>query len=229
MRFGSISLAFIGLVAVTTVVSAPSAQAQVPLLSNLTVFPSNFGTGIDPSAQKALTFTTGASALTVTSFTGSFSLNTSTAGTGVISAALFTVTGDDPAVLVGSLGTATVTNPFVQNNPALTSQDYTFTPASAVVLNANTRYSLLIDYVSGTSVFWVGTDPNTLPTAQSGSGITNVLYRVSGNNGLSYNPSGTFNRAQLNGFVTAAPEPGSLALGLFGLVGGALAVRKRRK
>lgn len=229
MRFRSPFFALLGFVAVSTVASAPSAYAQA-LLSNADTPASGQGSFIGPNTaggtnnngQKAVTFSTGTFDLSLTSFQASLDIDTGTAP-GAVRASLHLATAtDDPGTLITTLADQTITTPF---GPATT---YTFTPSSAVTLSAGTRYSILLDYVSGATIFWYGTNPQTPPTARNNSGITNVVYRTSGNDGASYTSSTTLNRLQVNGVVVTAPEPGSLALGLFGLASGAIALRKRR-
>ncbi len=168
----------------------------------------------------------GATPVSFTSFTGIFSTNSQgTGASGVLSVALFTATaGDDPGTLVANLGSQTVSNPFT----IASSVSYTFSSAAPVALAAGTRYSIVIDNVSGSDLFWYGSNPNTAPTERNGSGLNTPSYRVSSDNGATYGPSTTFNLGQVNGFVTAtAPEPGTLALALGPVAFGLARVRRR--
>lgn len=199
--------------AVCTVSFIGSARAQVPLLSNFdTPSDTSAGSNIGPADRKSVAFTVGSTALSITSVNASLALYLVNSGSSVASAAIYSTNGTDaPVTFVGSLGTQTVT----AAQGVVTT--YTFSSAAPITLAANTRYSLLLDYVSGNQYFWYRTNTNVLPTARNGSGITNPVYTFNNANG-GYDLSGTYNRFQLNGaLVAAAPEPTSIALAAFAL------------
>lgn len=133
--------------------------------------------------------------------------------------------GSDPGTLAISLGTQAVTN--LNNAPAV----YTFTPSSAFVLAANTRYVLELSRFSGDSGNWYGRFPTATPTARNGSGYSNTTYRLVDANGSS--PSFSVNLFAINGPTVAVngPEPGTLAflVPILGAVGSACIVSRRRR
>jgi hypothetical protein len=100
---------------------------------------------------------------------------------------------------------------------------FTFTPTSTFTFFADTRYWLLVDATAGDFV-WV---PSNAPT--SDIGVTNITYRVSSNNGVSYT-----NNTANNGFVinatAATPVPFDFdpSLGV-AVLGGGWLLRKHLK
>lgn len=234
-RICTATLRIVSLVAIIlAVVATPrTAQAQVTLLSNLDTTPSTTGTAITSGGnQKAIAFTTGTTAYSLSSIQAYLSLFPSVpaGSTSTLSFALYTpsiVGGDDPGTLVSSLGTKVVNN--VHTSPAV----YTFTPASAFTLAASQRYVLLVDYVSGTDALWTTGTTNTAPTPRNGSGYNTPVYRTSTNNGVSYITDNTASLFAVNGTAVAAdtPEPGSASLLCIGLVSsaGGLGITRRNR
>lgn len=201
--------------------AAPASRAQVPLLSNLDATSSGMGGSLTSAGQQlSVAFTTGGNRLQLSSLDAY--LGRASAGLSVLSFALYTASvpnGSDPGALVASLGTASVNAPTV----------YNFVPSSATTLDANTRYVLLADYVSGPTGVWIFASPQVAPTARSGSGITGVQYRASSDNGVSYTDSNFNGLFSLNGNVVAAPEPSALALLSFATLPGFALVSRRTR
>ena len=104
---------------------------------------------------------------------------------------------------------------------------FTFTPTtSTFTFLADTRYWLLVDATAG-SFGWGGTIPSTAPT--SDIGVTDITYRFSNNNGVSYTNS-TINYGFVINATAATPVPFDFdpSLGV-AVLGGGWLLRKHLK
>jgi hypothetical protein len=118
-----------------------------------------------------------------------------------------------------SLQAISFNNPTSSNNAAA---DFTFSPNGSFTLLANTRYWLLIDSTLGEFDWLADTSISPFGTSPSGLATFNG-YQGSGDNGLNYGSSGTFNSFQIN--ATPVPFEFSPLAGLT-LIGGVYFGRK---
>jgi hypothetical protein len=104
---------------------------------------------------------------------------------------------------------------------------FTFTPTtSTFTFLADTRYWLLVDVTSGNFV-WADTFPSAAPT--SDIGVTNIAYRISFDNGVTYTTDG-FNSGFVINATAATPVPFDFdpSLGV-AVLGGGWLLRKHLK
>jgi hypothetical protein len=144
-----------------------TARGQVTILGNYPVIGSNSATLLSSGGKKAVKFSTKTS-LTVHSLKLRL-LPSATTIVPVVSIRKNDATGGTNP---GSLYGAVFTNPTFSGT---TVADYTFTPASATVLDANTSYWIQVENNSSVSFEWQGGSPYVEPTS---SGFTTFnLYR----------------------------------------------------
>ncbi len=201
-------------IAALAAIAAPDARAQVPVFGNFAVATSTLGQGHNISATNIVSvrFLTGSSALQVTSLQAAMSRFNFTQA----AFDLFTNSSGNPGSFIATFGTVNIPG----------NGEYTFTPSSPILLNANTVYHIRPRAVTSTP-FWFNTDTPTTPSAQNGSGIVFQAYRFTNNGGATWGNTSSTGRFRLNAIVV--PEAGTLALvGAGCLVSGVGVIRRRR-
>jgi hypothetical protein len=103
-----------------------------------------------------------------------------------------------------------------------TAGDFNFTPTTAFIFLADTRYWLLMNVPTG-SVRWTANDPSVTPTGISGMGYNG--YMLTNNNGVSYANSTSFNSFQID--ATPVPFESNAAPAGMAIVFGALMLRSK--
>jgi hypothetical protein len=103
-----------------------------------------------------------------------------------------------------------------------TAGNFNFTPTTAFIFLADTRYWLLMNVPTG-SVRWTANDPSVTPTGIGGMGYNG--YMITNNNGASYANSTTFNSFQID--ATPVPFESNAAPAGMAIVFGALMLRSK--
>jgi hypothetical protein len=176
----------------------------------------NITTGTD---QAAFVFTVGPNAVDVTDVVLRLQgYRTTTGDVAEVGFFLDNGSGTNIGAQVGSF----LTSPASSGN---SSNNFTFTPATALTLTANTTYWLVVDSsASGSTFDWRSSNPSITPT---GTGATAVAAKVSANNGTTYTNGSNYNSVQVNGTLVIVPEPSRAMLLLAGVI--TLGLRRRRQ
>lgn len=137
-------------------------------------------------------------------------------------------TNNRPSTFIATLTNPTFSDPTVATN-------YTFTAASPITLNASARYIIVVQQLgtapvgSDTTFEWLTSSSTMVPTGVAGTAWANSPYANGsspGTNSVSY--SGAYNWIQLNGAISAVPEP-STYVALTGAAVLAVAIGRRRR
>lgn len=184
-----------------------AAQADVTVLSNL---PSNnLGSGnVDNTEQRAITFTTAGSPLTVTEVQLSLQNYISLTDTALLS--IHSNGTNQPGSQIGATFTAPTSN---SDNPGV----FSFT-SDGVALSADTTYWVVIKGGSSEGFSWNRSNPTVTPTS--------TAYGSFGNQWITQNTGGTWevgsNGAHSFAIIATVPEPGTTGLvaaaGLLGVI-----------
>lgn len=132
---------------------------------------------------------------------------------------VLTIRNDTGGSNPGSTVLASFTNPTPLGAAIL---NYTFNPSSAFTFQAGTKYWLNLGISAG-SITWLSSGPNVTPTGTPTFGA----YRISGNNGTTFNNSPTLNSFQIDA-VESVPEPSTMAGAGVAAAFGYIAKRKVR-
>lgn len=173
---------------------------------------------LDTLRYKALGFTIGATAYTLTGVR--LRLDTKNENTGIVE-----LRNDSGGVDPGASVVVGFNNP----SPGEGVGTYTFTPTSAFTLQANTKYWLVVRGTTDTGWDWRGSSPGVTPT---GPGATFGGNRFSTNGGSSWSSSSIVNSFEILGTIgdaSAVPEPSAALLFLPALAVVGLIRRHRGK
>ena len=189
--------------------------------------------GNNTTLGKGIGFTMGLTTYNVTSLTLRLNNVNDNPGVDVPTVSIYTTRTGTPAnnssngQALSLLGT--FTNPSF--TAGITAANYTFTPAASITLNAGTRYLIIVrqaNFVANTTqeFNWLNGNPTVAPTGVAGS-----AYAVYGTTSTPSNwnlVTTQYNWFQLEGTVSAVPEPGTYAA-LAGVVSLALVVMRRSR
>lgn len=163
--------------------------------------------GINNTSGKAIGFTMAGNSYDLTSVTLRLNSVGQTAND-VPLVRIYTSSGTAPSVSLGTL-----TNPTF--NPTGTS-NYVFTPAASITLAAGTSYFLVVyQAVSAspdTGFNWLAGSPSVTPTSVAGIATTPTALFGSSNPTTWTSSSSTYNWFQIDGTLSAIPEPGTYAM-----------------
>ncbi|MDF3058905.1 MAG: hypothetical protein K0R17_3120 [Rariglobus sp.] len=134
---------------------------------------------------------------------------------------IWTSDGTKPVTQVGGA----FTNPVF----GTTSGNFTFTPAASITLESDEKYFLVVQAGSSTANFvWLNGSPTIAPTGVAGTAISRFGTSSTGNATLFNQTSSNFFWFQINGTVSAIPEPSTYATLIGGLSLGWVVLRRRR-
>ncbi|MET0262677.1 MAG: choice-of-anchor R domain-containing protein [Rariglobus sp.] len=182
---------------------------------------------------KGVGFTMGLAAYDVTSITLRLNNVNDTPGVDVPTVAIYTTrtgtptNGSSQAQALSLLGTF--------NNPSFTAgstaANYTFTPAAPITLNAGTRYLIIVrqaNFVPNTTqeFNWLNGNPTVTPAGVAGSAY--AVYGTSSTPSTWNQTTAQYNWFQIEGTVSAIPEPGTYAM-LLGAAALAFTVTRRSR
>lgn len=205
------------------VLLAVSVRADI-IFGNLPNTGDGAQSGISNTSGKAIGFTMAGNSYDLTSVTLRLNSVGQTAND-VPVVRIYTSSGTAPSVSLGTL-----TNPTF--NPSGTA-NYVFTPATSITLAANTSYFLTVHQAVSASpdigFNWLAGSPSTLPTSVAGIATSpTAVFGFNTNPTTWTSASSTYNWFQIDGTLSAVPEPGTYAAITGAAALAACGIRRRR-
>ncbi|RRK01328.1 hypothetical protein Ga0100231_000465 [Opitutaceae bacterium TAV4] len=187
-----------------TLLLASTAAQAATIIGNLDAWTSASGTAatISSTGSKAVGFTMKGDAYAVTSIELRFTVETTAPA--AITAEIWSVSAN------GKLNTAIATLTTSDAITAGTTNNFTFTSTSPVILNSNTTYYIMPRVTSG-SLKWTVGNPSVTPTGIGATTIANALYGNPASPTI-WNTSTTLNWFKISGELSQVPEPATTAV-----------------